>query len=86
MGEPYILAGEDTLMLYRTFKFQLARVGDGRFAAALSVESPDVIAAVGGFIEPRSLDDRPRTQAVLKSVPQIVFPAERVTKEDAARK
>jgi hypothetical protein len=83
MTEPYVLAGEDTLLLSRTFRYQLQRLGDARFAALLSKEPLDVISAVGGFIESRIARAHPQTDRVLQSVPNIEFPAERVTAANA---
>jgi hypothetical protein len=85
MAEPYILGGEDVDVLLRTFSYQLRRLGDERFALALSKEAPDVIAAVGGFIGNSARKENPRTDRVLRSVPSILFPAVRITDEDAKR-
>jgi hypothetical protein len=86
MAEPYILAGEDVERLFFTFRDQLRRLGDERFAAALSKESPDVVAAVAGFTDFRSLDSGyPQTRRVLESAPKIDFPAVKVTDEDRKR-
>ena len=86
MDEPYILAGEDTLLLSRTFSCQLRRLGDARFAHALSQEPRDIISAVGHFVQASPPEiPHPQTHAVLERVPSIRFPAVRVTEEDAAR-
>ena len=86
MAQPYILAGEDVERLFFTFRDQLHKLGDGRFAAAISQEPPEVIAAVAGFMDLRSLDpDFPQTRRVLLSAPKIDFPAVRVTDEDRKR-
>ena len=86
MFEPYILAGEDTFLLYRTFQAQLERLGDRRFSAALSKEDELVIAAVRGFIQPTTVAEYPLTKALLSSAPHFQFPAERVTQEDSVRR
>jgi len=83
MAEPYILAGEDTLTLFRTFEAQMKRLGDMRFASALSKERPDVIATVGGFFQPSTLARCPLTTALISAAPKTRFPAQRVTKEDS---
>jgi hypothetical protein len=80
MAEPYILGGDDVEGLYDTFGKQIARVGDPQFAAVLAHEPPDVIAAVGYFI-PYALVC-PRTRALIRSVPHVSFPADRITEED----
>ena len=80
MAEPYILAGDDVERLYHTFGQQITRLGDPQFAAALAQEPPDVIAAVGCFIPYGFVC--PRTRALIRSVPHIAFPADRITEED----
>ena len=86
MAEPYILAGEDVERLYFTFRDQLRQLGDERFAAALSKEPPDVVAAVAGFTDVRSLEPNfPQTRRILDSAPKINFPAVKITEEDRKR-
>ena len=81
VSQPYILLGHDTEERYDTFGQQIRRLGDVRFAAALSREPPDVIAAVGHFIQYELVC--PRTRALIRSVPDVSFIAVRMTEEDA---
>jgi hypothetical protein len=86
MDEPYIIAGEGDMGLMLTFRDQLNRLGDERFAAALSQEPPDVVAAVWWFVDPRlARSPCPKTIAVLASAPPIRFAAVRATEEDLKR-
>jgi hypothetical protein len=86
MDEPYILAGEDVERLYATFRNQLRRLGDTRFATALSQERPDVVAAVGELLDTASLAPQfPQTYRVCRSAPNIPFPAVKITEEDRKR-
>jgi hypothetical protein len=85
MEEPYILAGEDIESLYYAFPDHLRRLGDAEFAAQLSQFSPRHVAAVACFIQKRTLEQYPRTRAVLSRAPRVRFPATKITEEDARR-
>ncbi len=86
MDEPYVLAGEDVERIYFTFRNQLRHLGDARFAAALSRERHDVIAAVAELIDVASLGPQfPKTSRVCESAPKISFPAVKITQEDRRR-
>ena len=85
MQEPYILAGEDTLSLFRAFADHLRQLGDAEFALQLSRHSPERVAAVSYFIEERTLNRYPRTRTVLARAPRVQFPAVKITEEDARR-
>jgi hypothetical protein len=73
MNEPLTLAGEDIQALYLEYKALLEKLGDKRFAAALSRQSPRVRAAVREFVP--DLNRYPATRQVLFDTPSFDFPA-----------
>src|SRR4029450_2077893 len=58
--------------LLRSFRpVRKKNLGDNRCASALPKESPDVVAAVRGFIQPSMFAGCPHPKAVLGSAPKL---------------
>jgi hypothetical protein len=77
LNNPY-QGGEDLEAIRDYLDGIQLKIGDSNFADALSSERPEIIAAVGYFIESSSY---PKTTAVLKSAPQIDFPYQKSARD-----
>ena len=89
------LGGEDCEAIYSGLSEILFRIGDRSYSEALSVERPEIIAAVkfwirkstgfysvGAAFKHLRINDYPRTKKLLDSVPDTDFPL----KEDSPRR
>lgn len=74
--------GEDMEGIDACFGRLLSQLGDKTFAEALKLERPEIIAAVGSFLEKDKLVSSPATQQLIKRVPKIVFPLDDALNSD----
>ena len=58
------------------------RIGDCKFAKALSAESPETRSAVASFLDLPGLSAYPRTSVILKQAPNIDYPLYRAYRGD----
>jgi hypothetical protein len=73
MNDP-MAGGEDMEGIDACFGRLLSQLGDKPLAEALKLERPEIIAAVGRFLEKEKLANAPATKQLIQRVPKIVFP------------
>ena len=72
MSDPY-LGGEDLESMVNCMEKLLKKRGDTAFAESLTLERPEVRAAVGRFLQPAQLRGAPKTQQLIAKAPKIDF-------------
>lgn len=81
MCDTPLIDGEGSEGLHYTFETLLARLGDKRFATALSYEAPRARSAVGHFIASSILPPYPKTSQILHDAPKIDFPLDKAYRD-----
>jgi len=73
--------GEDVEGISTCFAQLLSQLGDKRLAEALKLERPEIIAAVGRFLEDK-LASSPATKQLIQHAPKIAFPLDDTVHKD----
>jgi hypothetical protein len=81
-SDPY-LGGEDLESIYSCIERLLTNLGDANVSKALALERPEVISAVGGFLNAKQLGKAPKTRQIIGKAPKIEFPLDQSNRDES---